>query len=143
MEESSDAGPMIDMNMTPLIDVMLVLIVMLIITIPIQNHMVKLFQPNTTQPPPDVLPFINFVDVDGEGIIYWNGEKMDSILLLEIRMKEVVLKGNIEEVHIRPNKNTLYKPVAKVLAAAQRTGLTKLGIVGNEQFIKDPDLMAP
>ena len=130
-----DDEPMIDMNMTPLIDVMLVLIIMLIITIPIQNHAVNLNMPVGTPPPSNVKPEVVQIDVDFDGTIFWNGETVPTRAALEARLQGVAAMPNQPEVHLRPNKLVEYKAVAGVMASAQRLGVTKIGLVGNEQFL--------
>ena len=135
---SSSAEPecMMEINTTPLIDVMLVLIIMLIITIPIQTHAVKLNMPVGNPPPPPVPPEVVQIDVDFDGTILWNGIIIPTKEELEARLTAAGAQAVQPEVHLRPNKLVLYKSVAMVMASAQRIGLTKLGIVGNEQFVK-------
>lgn len=130
----ADPEPMMEMNMTPLIDVMLVLIIMLIITIPKQNHSVNLNMPVGTPPPPTVEPIVITIDVDFDGTILWNGEVVPNRQVLEQKMLGVAAEANQPEVHLRPNKLVSYKYVAGVMASAQRLGVTKIGMVGNEQF---------
>ena len=125
-----------EMNTTPLIDVMLVLLVMLIITIPIQLHSVDLNLPSGKAPPAITEPEVVQIDVDFDGTVLWNGEVVADRAALETRMREKVALPIQPEVHLRPNKLVRYDRVAAVLASAQRLGLKKLGIVGNEQFSK-------
>jgi biopolymer transport protein ExbD len=125
-----------EMNTTPLIDVLLVLLVMLIITIPIQLHSVNLNLPSGKPPPTAVEPEIVRIDIDFDDTVLWNGEVVPDRVALETRMSEKAAQPVQPEVHMRPNKLAHYDRVAGVLAAAQRLGLTKLGIVGNEQFMK-------
>ncbi len=134
---SSDPEVMIEMNMTPLIDVMLVLIIMLIITIPIQNHAVNLNMPTGTPPPPTVEPVVVNIDVDFDGTVSWNGTAVDHAQL-EAKLAEAAAmpSANQPEIHLRPVAVVPYKSVASVMAAAQRLGVTKIGMVGNEQFLK-------
>jgi biopolymer transport protein ExbD len=131
----NDPDVMIEMNMTPLIDVMLVLLIMLIITIPIQNHMVNLNMP-ISAPPPSAPPTVVTIDVDSDGTVLWNGLTLPDRATLESKLQSVVAIPVQPEVHVRPNKLVAYKSVAAVLASAQRAGVTKIGIIGNEQFIK-------
>lgn len=133
---SADSDVMVEINTTPLIDVMLVLLIMLIITIPIQTHAVKLNMPVGNPPPPTVQPTVIQVDVDFDGTILWNGEVVADRAQLEARFQEVVAQPDQPEVHLRPNKLVTYKSVAMVMATAQRLGVTKIGLVGNEQFVK-------
>ena len=127
---------MVDINTTPLIDVMLVLLIMFIITIPIQTHAVKMNMPipNVNQPPPTP-PVIIRIDVDFDGTIGWNGEIIPDRATLESRLAAVAAEPDQPEVHLRPNKLVTYKVVAMIMASAQRLGVTKIGIVGNEQFL--------
>jgi biopolymer transport protein ExbD len=135
---SSGAEPdvMVDINTTPLIDVMLVLLIMLIITIPIQLHSVNLNMPVGNPPPPPTPPVVVQVDVDFDGTIYWDGKPLADRDALEANLKAVAAEPNQPELHLRPNKLATYKYVAEVLASAQRLGVTKIGLVGNEQFIQ-------
>ncbi|MEY2896572.1 MAG: hypothetical protein RL669_841 [Pseudomonadota bacterium] len=134
--DSQDPEVMIDINTTPLIDVMLVLLVMLIITIPIQLHSVNLNMPIGTPPPQTEKPAVITVDVDFDGTIYWNGEVVPNRVELEAKLQEAATRPVQPEVHLRPNKLAEYKDVAAVMASAQRLGVTKLGLVGNEQFVR-------
>jgi biopolymer transport protein ExbD len=131
-----DADVMVDINTTPLIDVMLVLLIMLIITIPIQLHSVNLNMPQGNPPPPTHEPVVVTIDIDFDGTVLWNGEALQDRNALETRLARAAAEPDQPEVHIRPNKLVEYKSVATVLASAQRLGVTKLGMVGNEQFVK-------
>ncbi|MEN3113271.1 ExbD/TolR family protein [Uliginosibacterium paludis] len=133
---SGDDDMMVEMNTTPLIDVMLVLLIMLIITIPIQTHAVKLDMPVNTPNENPVKPVIVQIDVTPQDQILWNGEPVASAEDLEARLTTAAAQTPQPELHIRPNKDATYAPVAKVLANSQRLGLTKLGIVGSEQFVQ-------
>ena len=133
---SGDPEVMMDINTTPLIDVMLVLIIMLIITIPVQLHSVNLNMPAGTPPPPLKDPVVVTIDVDFDGTILWNGEALPTRNTLEQKLHEAAVLPDQPEVHVRPNKLVEYKYVAEVLAEAQRLGISKLGMVGNEQFVK-------
>jgi len=133
---SSEDEVMMDINTTPLIDVMLVLIIMLIITIPVQLHSVNLNMPAGNPPPPTKPPVVVTIDVDFDGAVLWNGETLADQQALEARLVQTAGEADQPEVHLRPNKLVAYKNVAAVMAAAQRLGVTKLGIIGNEQFIK-------
>jgi biopolymer transport protein ExbD len=132
-EHSSDEV-MIDINTTPLIDVMLVLIIMLIITIPIQTHAVKMNMPIAPSAQPPKPPEIVRIDIDFDGTIGWNGTVVEKDDLLN-RLAQVAQMPDQPEVHLRPNKLVTYKVVAMVMANAQRLGVTKIGLVGNEQFL--------
>lgn len=132
--KSTDPESMLEMNMTPLIDVMLVLIIMLIITIPKQNHAVNLNLPvgRTLATPPE--PAVVTIDVDFDGRILWNQVDIPNRAALEARLIEVAALGDQPELHLRPNKLVPYKYVAGVMASAQRLGVARIGMVGNEQF---------
>ena len=133
---SSDGGEdevVSTINTTPLVDVMLVL---LIITIPIQLHSVNLNMPAGNPPPPTKEPVVVTIDIDFDGTVLWNGEALPDRATLETKLAQAAALPDQPEVHIRPNKLVEYKSVAGVLASAQRLGVTKLGMVGNEQFVK-------
>ncbi len=131
-----DPDVMIDINTTPLIDVMLVLLVMLIITIPIQLHSVNLNMPVGNPPPPLIEPEVVKIDIDPESRVYWNGEFVADRAELEQKISAAAAKQPQPEVHLRPDKNSKYAVAAEVMASAQRLGLTKIGVVGSEQFIE-------
>ena len=130
-----DSEPLTEMNMTPLIDVMLVLLIMFIITIPIQTHAVKMNMPIGPSAPPPKPPEIVRIDVDFDGTIGWNGTIVADRSELEAKLATIAALPDQPEVHLRPNKLVTYKVVAMILASAQRLGVTKIGIVGNEQFL--------
>jgi len=132
----SEPDVMVDINTTPLIDVMLVLLIMLIITIPIQFHSVNLNMPVGNPPPPLRPPVVVQVDVDFDGTIYWDGQTLLDRAALESKLAQVAAQPDQPELHLRPNKLATYKYVAEVMASAQRLGVTKIGLVGNEQFIQ-------
>ncbi|MBK8740412.1 MAG: biopolymer transporter ExbD [Betaproteobacteria bacterium] len=127
---------MIDINTTPLIDVMLVLLIMLIITIPIQLHAVNMDMPVGNPPPPLVKPEVVKIDVDPQSLVYWNGVVLADRSELEFKMRAAAAQSVQPEVHLRPNKAAKYDVVAGVMASAQRLGLTKIGIIGSEQFLE-------
>ena len=130
-----DDEPMLEMNMTPLIDVMLVLLIMFIITIPIQTHAVKMNMPDMASAPPPAPPQIVRIDVDFDGSIGWNGTIVADRAELETKLAAIAALPEQPELHLRPNKLVPYKVVAMILASAQRLGVTKIGIIGNEQFL--------
>jgi biopolymer transport protein ExbD len=131
-----DPDVMVDINTTPLIDVMLVLLIMLIITIPIQTHAVKLNMPVGTPPPPLVPPEVVTIEVDFDGTVIWNGRVVPDRQELEARLRAAAEMREQPEVHLRPNKLVKYESVAMVMASAQRLGLKKIGLIGNEQFLR-------
>jgi biopolymer transport protein ExbD len=132
---SADPEVMVDINTTPLIDVMLVLLIMLIITIPIQTHAVKLNMPVGNPPPPPTPPEIVQVDIDFDGTVMWNGEIVPDRPTLETKLRTAAAQPTQPEFHLRPNKLVTYKHVAAVMASAQRLGITKMGLIGAEQFL--------
>src|SRR6478752_3604169 len=131
---SGDPEVMVDINTTPLIDVMLVLLIMLIITIPIQTHAVKLNMPVGNPPPPPEPPEVVQIDVDFDGTVLWNGEQVE-LPTLDAKFRNAAALPVQPEFHLRPNKLVTYKYVAHVMAAAQRLGITKIGLIGAEQFL--------
>src|SRR5439155_510095 len=128
-----DPDVMVDINTTPLIDVMLV---MLIITIPIQTHAVKLNMPVGAPPPPPVPPEVVTIEVDFDGTLIWNGRVVPDRQELEARLRAAAEMPVQPEVHLRPNKLVKYESVAMVMASAQRLGMKKIGLIGNEQFLR-------
>jgi biopolymer transport protein ExbD len=130
-----DPEVILDINTTPLIDVMLVLIIMLIITIPIQTHAVKLNMPVGTPPPPATPPEVVTIEVDFDGTIIWNGDTVPDRPTLEAKFRGAAAQPVQPEFHLRPNKLVTYKHVAGVMASAQRLGITKIGLIGAEQFL--------
>jgi len=129
---------MCDMNTTPLIDVMLVLLVMLIVTIPIQTHAVKLDLPQGNNPPPpnqQEAVVVN-LEIDFDGTPIWNGSPVSSRAQLDRYFTDIAAQIPQPEVHLRPNRLAKYEAVARALADAQRLGVTKIGFVGNEQYIE-------
>lgn len=127
---------MVDINTTPLIDVMLVLLIMLIITIPIQMHSVKMNLPVGNPPPPQKPPVAVQIDIAANGTVSWNGAPVADKATLEAKMAQVAAMPDQSELLLRPDKGAPYKDVAEVLAAAQREGATKIGLIGNEQYMQ-------
>ena len=132
---SDEPEVMIDMNTTPLIDVMLVLLIMLIITIPAQLHAVNLDMPLPTNAAKKADPVVIKIDVDANSVINWNGKPVASRAELEAKLTEASAQQPQPELHIRSHAKAKYEAAAAVMASAQRIGLTKLGIVGSEQFV--------
>jgi biopolymer transport protein ExbD len=126
--------PMMDINMTPLIDVMLVLLIMFIITIPVMTHAVKLDMPRASNAPSMSEPVVINLEIDFDGTVLWNGTPVDIESLEGYFRREASLDPQ-PELHIRPSKRARYDVVARVLASAQRNGMRKIGFVGNEQFM--------
>jgi biopolymer transport protein ExbD len=126
--------PMMDINMTPLIDVMLVLLIMFIITIPVMTHAVKLDMPRATNAPQTTQPVVINLEIDFDGTVLWNGTPVEIESLEGYFRREAAVEPQ-PELHIRPSKRAKYDIVARVLASAQRNGMRKIGFVGNEQFM--------
>jgi biopolymer transport protein ExbD len=126
--------PMMDINMTPLIDVMLVLLIMFIITIPVMTHAVKLDMPRASNAPSTAQPIVINLEIDFDGTVLWNGTPVEIDSLDGYFRREAGLDPQ-PELHIRPSKRAKYDVVARVLASAQRNGMRKIGFVGNEQFM--------
>jgi biopolymer transport protein ExbD len=126
--------PMMDINMTPLIDVMLVLLIMFIITIPVMTHAVKLDMPRASNAPSLSQPVVINLEIDFDGTVLWNGTPVE-IDALDAYFRREADNDPQPELHIRPSKRAKYDVVARVLASAQRNGMRKIGFVGNEQFM--------
>ncbi len=132
---SGDGDVLVDMNTTPLIDVMLVLLIMFIITIPIQLHSVNMNMPPASNVKPPVEPEIVKIDINEASQIFWNGVMIADRSELEAKMAAAAALATQPEIHLRPNKLAKYAIVAYVMAASQRAGLVKMGILGHEQFL--------
>ena len=132
---SEEGDVMVDMNTTPLIDVMLVLLIMLIITIPIQLHSVNMNMPPPSLNKPLVEPEIVKIDINEASQIFWNGTIVADRNELQTKMAAAAALPTQPEIHLRPNKLAKYEIVAYVMAASQRAGLVKMGILGHEQFL--------
>jgi biopolymer transport protein ExbD len=132
--DDEDGEVMCEMNTTPLIDVMLVLLIMLIITIPIQTHAVKLNMPSNSSSAPSEPPKVVQIAILADGTVKWDGESVGDRKDLESRISEAARESPQPEVHIRADAATKYQVVAMVMASSQRLGLTKIGVTGNEAF---------
>jgi biopolymer transport protein ExbD len=130
-----DGEPMGEMNTTPLIDVMLVLLIMFIITIPIQTHAVKIDLPvnSQNQAPPPIDPIKNKVSVDPSGTVTWNASPID-LVTLRLYLDRTRAMTPEPELHVQPDPQARYEVVDNVLAIVKRSGVTKMGFVGNEQY---------
>jgi biopolymer transport protein ExbD len=132
-----DGSPMMEMNTTPLIDVMLVLLIMFIITIPIQTHAVKVDLPqNTNQPAPPVEPQKNKLNILADGTITWNGAPVDEVTLQQYLEQTTQLNPE-PELHFQPDPEAHYAKVDEVMAIIKRSGVSKLGFIANEQYRND------
>ena len=129
-----DGEPMMEMNTTPLIDVMLVLLIMFIITIPPQTHAVKVDLPqNQNTPPPPVLPDKNTLSIDPAGVVAWNGAPVTQVTLTQYLAASKALPVE-PELHFEPDPQAKFEKVDQVLAVIKRSGITKLGFIGNERY---------
>jgi len=130
---TADGEVMVEMNTTPLIDVMLVLLVLLIVTLPIQTHAVKLDMPAGNSPPPLVEPETVDLGVDFDGTVTWNGTVVDRGTM-DSYFEDAARKNPQPEIHVNANRLAKYDAVAKVLADAQRLGATHIGFTGIDQY---------
>jgi len=135
MQMKGEGDVMMEINMTPLIDVMLVLLTLLIITLPIQTHAVKLDMPVPNQKPPLIQPVVVNLVVDFDGTILWNGQAVDRGTL-DSYFQNASQAEPQPEIHLNPNKLAKYDIVAKVLADAQRIGVKKIGFTGLDQYMQ-------
>jgi biopolymer transport protein ExbD len=135
--ESDDGDSICDINTTPLIDVMLVLVVMLILTLPVMNHAVKLDMPNPNAPPPppqQVQPEIISLEIYSDGTIVWDGNVVPDLHTLEGYFQTKAALDPQPEIHLTPDRRAKYDVVAKVLAAAQRNHMKRIGFVNIAEF---------
>jgi biopolymer transport protein ExbD len=134
--ENSEGEPMMDINTTPLIDVMLVLLIMFIITIPVQTHAVKLDlpvnQPNQTPPPID--PVKNILSINAQDQVLWNGSSV-SMQQLRAYLDTTQQMNPIPELHLQPDATARYEVVDEVLAVTKQAHVQKMGFVGNEYYM--------
>ncbi|MEQ1543059.1 MAG: biopolymer transporter ExbD [Novosphingobium sp.] len=130
-----DGSPMMEMNTTPLIDVMLVLLIMFIITIPVATHAVNIDLPNPSAPPPDTVikRDKNKVVIMPDSTILWNATPMDQGQLLGALQATMAIKPE-PELQFQPDPQAPYDTTAKVLNIIKGSGVTAFGFVGNEQF---------
>jgi biopolymer transport protein ExbD len=132
----NDGAEMCDINTTPLIDVMLVLLIMLILTLPVMNHAVKLDMPNpNAKPPPQqVEPVVHDLEIYSDGTIVWDGNTVPDLRTLEGYFQQESTKDPQPEIHLRPDRRAKYDVVAKVLAAAQRNHMKRIGFTNVAEF---------
>jgi len=131
----ADDLPVADINTTPLIDVMLVLLVMIIITIPVQLHAVNLHLPTGSPPPIERKPEVVQIDIAPGGALAWNGAPVTGPADLKTRLAAAAAQPEPPEIHVRPDQAAKYDAFAAVMVAANQAGLTKVGVTGSEQFI--------
>jgi biopolymer transport protein ExbD len=131
----TEGDPMMDINTTPLIDVMLVLLIMFIITIPIQTHAVKLDLPvdSPQNEPPPIDPVKNKIVITPQGAVLWNGETVDLTRLRQY-LDITTTMNPVPELHMQPDPNARYELVDEVLAVTKRANISKMGFVGNEAY---------
>ncbi len=134
MSMGSSSGPMVEINTTPLIDVMLVLLVTLIITLPVMTHSVKMDLPQKQHQPPTKPPTVINLGIEFDGTITWNGTVVPNMQVLDGYFASESVKDPQPEIHLDPSGFAKYNIVAKVLAAAQRNRLTKIGFVNTSEF---------
>ncbi len=127
-----DSPPMAEINMTPLVDVMLVLLIVFMITIPVMQHSVKIELPQASSQKNDVKPESININISAKGQIFWNNAPID-IDTLQIYAQTAAKKNPQPEVQLRADKNARYETVAQVLASSKRAGLTKVGFVTEAQ----------
>ncbi len=132
---TSEGEPMMDINTTPLIDVMLVLLIMFIITIPVQTHAVKLDLPanSSDNTPPPIDPVKNKITIDPAGTVFWNGSPV-SLPVLKQYLDLTQSMNPVPELHLQPDPQARYNVVDNVLAVTKRAQVEKMGFVGNEAF---------
>ncbi len=133
--EDGDGETAPSMNTTPLIDVLLVLLVMLIITIPIQLHAVSMEMPSGLPPPDAPEPRVVRLNLDAANQLTWDGEPVADRAALEARLREAAQSAPQPEIHVRADPKAKYDAVAAVLTASQRMGLLKIGVVGLEEAV--------
>ena len=134
---AEEGAPMMEINTTPLIDVMLVLLIVLIISIPPATHAVKLDMPRNTQSQPQtVKPEVIDLEIDYDGTYLWNGSPVDSVATLENYFRSESAKEPQPELHIRPNRRVKYDYVAQALASAQRNRILRIGFAGTDQYME-------
>ena len=134
--DNESGEPMLDVNVTPLIDVMLVLLIMFIITIPIQTHAVKLDLPvnQQNQPPPPINPVKNILSINNRDQVLWNGAPV-TMQQLRSYLDTTQQMNPIPELHLQPDATARYEIVDKVLAVTKQAQVQKMGFVGNEYYM--------
>lgn len=133
LSTGGDGDPMVDMNTTPLIDVMLVLLIMFIITLPVMTNNTRIDLPIKSSEGPK-REAIN-LNIDYDGTMVWNGSIVENYQQLEHYLRAAAAKEVQPELHVRPDKRAKYDHVAQVLAMAQRNGIERIGFAGQEQFV--------
>jgi biopolymer transport protein ExbD len=129
-ETDDDFNP--EINTTPLVDVMLVLLIIFIITIPVINHSVKIDLPRATNQRDEIKPDNINLSIDAQGLMYWNNETIDAAQM-NARIAEASKKTPQPELHIRAERTTQYEKIVEVMAAAQSGGLSKIGFITDQK----------
>jgi len=133
----ADGEPMMEMNTTPLIDVMLVLLIMFIITLPVQTHAVKVDLPQNSQNNPNPVDAQkNKITIDAAGTVAWNGSPVDEVTLRQY-LDQTASMNPEPELHFQPDPQARYEVVDRTLAVVKRSAISKLGFIGNEQYRND------
>lgn len=132
---NDDSGPIADMNTTPLVDVMLVLLILFIITLPVMTNSTNLHVGREGGPPPPPREAISLM-IDFDGTILWNGAVVQDLAQLERYFVAEAGKANQPELHVQPDRRAKYETVAQVLAIAQRSGMQRIGFAGQERFVE-------
>jgi biopolymer transport protein ExbD len=130
--------PMAEINTTPLVDVMLVLLVIFIITAPLLTHAIRLDLPQAQAPASAEKPDTITVSIDAQGRVYWNDAPVADALALEARMREAAARTPQPDLHLRADQQVVYRKVAEVMAAAQQSGLSKIGFVTDPRPVPTP-----
>ena len=133
ISSGGDGDPMVDMNTTPLIDVMLVLLIMFIITLPVMTNNTRIDLPTGKPNNPSPSEAIN-LSIEYDGTMVWNGNVVANVQQLEQYLRSAASQPVQPELHVRPDKRAKYDDVAQVLAIAQRNGIQRIGFAGQEQF---------
>ncbi|HEY5633932.1 MAG TPA: biopolymer transporter ExbD [Burkholderiaceae bacterium] len=131
-DQRGASQPMSEINTTPLVDVMLVLLVIFIITAPLLTHSIKLDLPNAQAPASAEKPDTITLSIDASGSVFWNNDRLASEAQLAQRLAQAAAAQPQPELHLRADRETRYQRIAQVMSAAQRAGIAKLG------FVTDP-----
>ena len=132
-----ERGPIADLNTTPLIDVMLVLLIMFIMTVPVMSHKIAVDLPTGTPPADSTEPVVYRLTLDGNGSISWNGAPIAE-RSLPARLAAVKAEAN-GELHLAADGAARYEDYDRILAHIKRAGIERLGLIGNERFVADLD----
>jgi biopolymer transport protein ExbD len=142
LEKKQTAAPMADINMTPLIDVMLVLLVIFIITAPLFTHAIRLDLPRAASAPVRQTPAVISLSIDEAGKIYWNGQPV-SFDTMRAKFEQAAKQDAASEIHLRAARDTRYETIAQVMSAAQQAGLARIGFVTEPPVANGPQAAQP